>query len=78
MNFSLWANIAGFAEPVTYTQEKVDIFISQNQALQILYLKHHVYKTYEIIMDKKLMKSTKIWSPQNKQTYSTLQTVGTQ
>ena len=26
-------------------------------------------------MDKKLTKSTKIWSPQNKQTYPTVQTV---
>ena len=26
-------------------QKQVDILISKNQALKILYLKHHVYKT---------------------------------
>ena len=41
----------------------------------MLFLKHHVYKTSEIIMDKKLTKYTKIWSPQKKQTYPTVQTV---
>ena len=28
-----------------YAMKQVDILISKNQALQILYLKHHVYKT---------------------------------
>ena len=28
-----------------YFIEQVDILISKNQALQTLYLKHHVYKT---------------------------------
>ena len=27
------------------TEEQVDILISKNQALQIFYLKHYVYKT---------------------------------
>ena len=35
-----------FVSNVTKEQEKqVDILISKNQALQILYLKHQVYKT---------------------------------
>ena len=57
--------------------KQVDILISKNQALQILYLKHHdnIYKTLENIMDKKLTKSTKIWFPQNEQTYPTVQIV---
>ena len=37
--------------------KQVDILISKDQALQILYLKHHVYKLHKIIMDKKLTKS---------------------
>ena len=28
--------------------KQVDILISKNQVLQMLYLKHHVYKTSEI------------------------------
>ena len=36
--------------------KQVDILISKNQVLQILYLKHHVYKTSQIIMDTKLNK----------------------
>ena len=52
--------------------KQVDILISKNQALQMLYLKHHVYK---IIMDKKLTKSKKNCSPQNKQTYPAVRTV---
>ena len=38
--------------------KQVDILISKKQALQILYLKHHdnVYKTPQIIVDKKLNK----------------------
>ena len=43
--------------------KQVDILISKNQVLQILCLKHHVYKTSYIIMDKKLTKSMKIRSP---------------
>ena len=34
-----------------------------------------VYKTSKIIMDKKVIKSMKIWSPQNEQTYLTVQTI---
>ena len=34
--------------------KQVDILISKNQALQVLYFKHHVYKTSLITMDKKL------------------------
>ena len=43
-----------------YKHKQVDILISKNQALQIIYLKHHdnVYKI--AIMDKKLTKSMKI------------------
>ena len=52
-----------------------DILISKNQALQMLYLKHHVHRTSWIIMDKKLTKSAKIWSLWNKQIYPTVQTV---
>ena len=42
--------------------KQVDTLISKNQALQILYLNHHdnAYKTSQIIVDKKLTKSTKI------------------
>ena len=40
--------------------KQVDILISINQVLQVLYLKHHVYKTSLIIMNNKLTKSTKI------------------
>ena len=36
-------------------QQQVDILISKNQALQILYLKHHAYKSLWI---RNLMKST--------------------
>ena len=39
-----------------YLWKLVDILISKNQALQILYLKHHVYKTSQIIMGKKFNK----------------------
>ena len=28
-----------------YSKQQVDILISKNQALQMLFLKHHVYKT---------------------------------
>ena len=28
-----------------YTAKQVDILISKNQALQIIYLKHHLYET---------------------------------
>ena len=41
----------------------------------MLCLKHHVYKTSQVIMDKKLTKYMKILSPQNIQTYSTVQTI---
>ena len=41
----------------------------------MLCLKHHAYKTSYIIMDKELTKSTKISSPQNKQTCPTVQTI---
>ena len=33
--------------------KQVDILISKNQVLQIIYLKHHAYKTSKIIMEKK-------------------------
>ena len=53
--------------------------ISKNQALQIVYLKHHdnAYKTSYIFMDKNLnlKKSMKIWSLRNEHTYSTVHTV---
>ena len=64
MYFDLWSEM-----------QQVDILVYKNQALPILYLKHHVYKTSYIIMDKKLTKSTKIWSLRNEQTYPTVQTV---
>ena len=38
--------------------KQVDILTPKNQALQMLYLKHNVYKTLKIIMDKKLTKYT--------------------
>ena len=41
-------------------QVQVDIFISKNLEMQMLCLKHHVYKTSQIIMDNKLTKYTKI------------------
>ena len=44
----------GFA----WQQDQVDILISTNQALQILYLKHDATKS--AIMDNKLTKSMKI------------------
>ena len=51
--------------------KQVDILISKNQALylniMIMYIKLH-----KIIIDKKLTKSTKIWSLWNKQTYPTV------
>ena len=56
-------------------EKQAEIFISKNQALQMLYLKHHVNKTSQVIIDKKVTKSTKIWSPRNKQIYLTVQTV---
>ena len=40
--------------------EQVDILVSKNQALQILYLKHHVYKLSQV---RNLIKSTKIKHP---------------
>ena len=40
--------------------QQVDILISKNLVLPMLYLKHHVYKTSQIIMDKKLTKCMKI------------------
>ena len=45
-----------------FSVKQVDILISKNQALQILYLQHHdnVYKTSLIIIYKKLTKSLKI------------------
>ena len=51
-----------FPTATLYKLKQVDILTSKNQALQILYLKHHdnVYKTSYIIMDKKLTKSMKI------------------
>ena len=51
--------------------KQVDILISKNQALQKLYLKHHVYKLSWI---SNLTKSTKFDS-HKKQTYPTVQTV---
>ena len=53
-------------------RKQVDILISTNQTLQILHLKHQVYKISEIIMDKKPTKSTKIDPHKNKQPYDTL------
>ena len=53
--------------------KQVDILISKNQGLQMLYPKHHAYETSQIIMDKKVTKSTKMWSPQNTQIYPTVQ-----
>ena len=50
-------------------EQQVNILISKNQALQIIYLKHHdnVYKTSSIVMDKKPWKFYE-------QTYPTVQT----
>ena len=46
---------------VNYNElEQVDILISKNQVPHIWYLKYCVYKTTEILMDKKYTKSTKI------------------
>ena len=40
--------------------QQVDIFISKNPALQMLCLKHHVYKTSQIIMENKLTNTRKL------------------
>ena len=45
---------------ITVAVKQVDILISKNQVLQILYLRHYVYKATQITMDKKPTKSTKI------------------
>ena len=54
------ANYAGFRSDSHICQikkncqkEQVDILISKNQVIQIIYLKHHVCETSLIIMDKK-------------------------
>ena len=56
--------------------EQVDILASKNQALQILYPKHHVYKTSKIIMDKNFTKfliPTKLTTiPYNTKSYNTI------
>ena len=36
-----------------HMRKQADILISENQELQIIYLKHHVYETSKIITDKK-------------------------
>ena len=50
--------------------KQVDILISKNHALQILYLKHYnnEHKTSQIIMDKKLKIHEKL-NLRNEQTY---------
>ena len=41
----LWWVFTVYFVNTTSTLEQVEIHISKNQALQILYLKYHVYKT---------------------------------
>ena len=61
-----------------FLKEQVDILISKTRRCKYYSLNIMYTKLMKIIMDKKLMKSTKIWSPSNEQTYPTLQTVTTQ
>ena len=55
--------IFGLVRLIILSFEQVDIPISKNQALQIIYLKHHVYET-SLSRIRNLMKSTNISTAQ--------------